>query len=198
MNKRAIATMVIGAVMILGALSLVIYNAREEERASSSVEDLLPKIEQLISDNSVSQTASANTSKTMATVTIDGNEYIGVLKIPAIGIELPVISSWSYPLLKLSPCRYSGSVIETPLVIAGHNYTRHFGKLVNLVPGDTLYFTDVNGIVYEYTVSDITSLQKTQISEMESSEWDLTLFTCDYRGRLRIAVRCDMTAGPMY
>ena len=40
---------------------------------------------------------------------IEGNGYIGLLEIPALGLSLPVMSEWSYPNLKLAPCRYSGS-----------------------------------------------------------------------------------------
>lgn len=184
--------MVVGVGMILGALSLALYNAWDEKRASSSVADILPQVEQVIEKNSGKQVGRPNTGDEMATVVIDGNEYIGILEIPSIGTNLPVLSSWSYPLLKISPCRYSGSVGGGALVIAAHNYAGHFAKLVDMEEDDHVYFTDVNGIVYKYAVAEVTTLQKTQIEEMKSSEWDLTLFTCDYRGRLRIAVRCKM------
>lgn len=197
MNKRGITAMIIGAVMILGAVALVGYNAWEEERASSSVDDLLPKIEQMIDENLNAQAGTPPATKDMATVTVDGNTYVGVLKIPSIGLDLPVLSTWSYPLLKISPCRYSGSLSGEALVIAGHNYARHFGKLVNMKVGDDIYFTDVNGLVYEFVMVESEPLQKTQIEEMTSDDWDLTLFTCDYKARLRIAVRCKMIGGPM-
>ena len=188
--------MILGAVMILGALALVGYNAREEERASSAIDELLPKVEQMIADGPDTQTKPAG-NKEMFTVTVDGNTYIGVLTLPSIGIELPVMSSWSYPLLRIAPCRYSGSLSGEALVIAGHNYARHFGKLVNMKVGDDIYFTDVNGLVYEFVMVESEPLQKTQIEEMTSDDWDLTLFTCDYKARLRIAVRCKMIGGPM-
>lgn len=188
--------MILGAVMILGALALVGYNAREEERASSAIDELLPKVEQMIADGPDTQTKPAS-NKEMFTVTVDGNTYIGVLTLPSIGIELPVMSSWSYPLLRIAPCRYSGSLSGEALVIAGHNYARHFGKLVNMKVGDDIYFTDVNGLVYEFVMVESEPLQKTQIEEMTSDDWDLTLFTCDYKARLRIAVRCKMIGGPM-
>ena len=30
-------------------------------------------------------------------VELDGYEYVGYVSIPAIGIDLPVMSEWSYP-----------------------------------------------------------------------------------------------------
>ena len=198
MNKLGITAMIIGAVMILGALALVGYNAWEEERASSAIDDLLPKVEQMIEDRPDTQASMPSAGNELATVTVDGNTYIGVLTLPSIGIELPVMSTWSYPLLRISPCRYSGSLSGEALVIAGHNYARHFGKLVNMSVGDNVYFTDVNGLVYEFVVIESEPLQKTQIEEMISDDWDLTLFTCDYKARLRIAVRCKLIGSPMY
>lgn len=68
----------------------------------------------------------------MTEVEIDGYYYIGYISIPALGMELPVMSDWSYPQLNISPCRYAGSTKTDDLVIAGHNYTRHFGGIKNL------------------------------------------------------------------
>ena len=43
--------------------------------------------------------------KKMTEVEIDGNLYIGYISIPALNKELPVMSTWSYPKLKIAPCR---------------------------------------------------------------------------------------------
>lgn len=39
----------------------------------------------------------------MPVETIDGKDYIGVLSIPSLGLELPVLSQWNYPDLKRRP-----------------------------------------------------------------------------------------------
>ena len=126
----------------------------------------------------------------MPTINIDGNEYIGVLDIPALGIRLPVMGDWSYPKLRTAPCRYTGSVYDDDLVICGHNYQRHFGGLKNLTAGDTLMFTDEGGNVSSYTVTEVVQLSGTALGEMKAGDWDLTLFTCTVGGQLRVTVRC--------
>ena len=50
----------------------------------------------------------------MPTAEVEGYDYIGVLSIPVLDLELPVMDSWSYPQLKLSPCRYEGSAAPQP------------------------------------------------------------------------------------
>lgn len=119
-----------------------------------------------------------------------GVDYIGTLEIPALGLSLPIISEWSYPNLKLSPCRYQGSAYTDDLVLAGHNYPSHFGSLKNLYADDEIIFTDIDGNKFNYVVVEQEVLAATAIEEMSSGNWDLTLFTCTIGGKSRMAIRC--------
>lgn len=128
----------------------------------------------------------------MPVTKIKGDYYIGVLDIPDQRISLPVMTDWSYSKLRVSPCRYSGSVYSGDIVIAGHNYWRHFSKIKRLTVGKSLSFTDVDGNVFNYVVSEIQLIKPTAVKEMKSGEWDLTLFTCTSSGTSRFAVRCTL------
>ena len=126
----------------------------------------------------------------VGTYEIDGEVYIGTLDIPALELSLPVMSEWSYPKLKLAPCRYKGSAYRNDLIICAHNYNSHFGRLKELEPGDEIVFTDADGNAFFYSVVTTETLAPTAIDEMESSGWDLTLFTCTIGGAKRVTVRC--------
>lgn len=78
----------------------------------------------------------------------------------------------------------------TGFVVAGHNYRTHFGALENLEPGDCVYFTDLEGNRFSYTVTSFQVLEEDAVEQMLSDEWDLTLFTCTYSGQTRFTVRC--------
>ena len=132
-----------------------------------------------------------NPNMDMPAVEVDGHDYIGVLEIPALELELPVMSTWSYPNLKIAPCRYTGSAYLDDMVIAAHNYSQHFGRLKELSGGETVIFTDADGNVFTYEVALVETLMPTDIEEMESGEWDLTLFTCTIGGSSRVTVRCE-------
>ena len=121
---------------------------------------------------------------------IEGNGYIGLLEIPALGLSLPVMSQWSYQNLKLAPCRYSGSAYTGNFTIAGHNYSTHFGPIGGLNAGDPITFTDMQGNRFSYEVQVVETLEATAVEDMVSEEWDLTLFTCDLSGESRVTVRC--------
>ncbi|MGN1020500.1 MAG: sortase, partial [Aristaeellaceae bacterium] len=83
---------------------------------------------------------------------IDGLAYIGVMTIPKLGLELPVISEWSYPNLKFAPCRFTGSVYRNDMIICGHNYLSHFRRFVEMEDGDEILFTDMDGNLFRYEV----------------------------------------------
>ena len=126
---------------------------------------------------------------------VDGQKYIGVLRIPALSLELPVISEWSYSGLKDSPCRYVGSAYLNNMVIVAHNYFSHFGHLKNLSQGDEITFTDVDGNMFRYEVIELEILSPFAIEEMTGGNWDLTLFTCTVGGQYRVTVRCVLANG---
>ena len=128
----------------------------------------------------------------MPVIEIDGYDYIGVLQIPSLDLTLPVISDWSYPALQIAPCRYEGSAYDCGMVIAGHNFDSHFGKLSQLEPGDEIKFIDLSGNTFTYAVAETEVLEATAIEEMITGGWDLTLFTCTLSGQTRFTVRAAL------
>lgn len=192
-----------GLLLIAAALALAAYNVIDAQRAARSAAQALEALSQTTAASAAEpEDASADDAPAyladpempMPTVSFDGNDYIGRVDIPSLGLSLPVISEWSYPRLKIAPCRYTGSAYLDNLIIAAHNYSSHFGNLNRLNNGDTVTFTDVDGNQFTYAVSLIEDLPGTAIEEMQAGEWDLTLFTCTLGGRSRITVRCERTA----
>ena len=192
-----------GLLLIAAALALAAYNVIDAQRAARSAAQALEALSQTTAASTAEpEEASADDAPAyladpempMPTVSFDGNDYIGRVDIPSLGLSLPVISEWSYPRLKIAPCRYTGSAYLDNLIIAAHNYSSHFGNLNRLNTGDTVTFTDVDGNQFTYAVSLIEDLPGTAIEEMQAGEWDLTLFTCTLGGRSRVTVRCERTA----
>ena len=120
----------------------------------------------------------------------DSAAYLGVLRIPALGLELPVRAEYTETALRDTPCRYSGTAQTGDLVIAGHNYAAHFGKLGTLREGDLLTLTAPDGTATRYRVAAREVLPADAADEMTASGWPLTLFTCTADGRSRLTVRC--------
>lgn len=187
MSKRGKICTGIGWLLLAAALFLAVYNLWSDVKAGKTADAVL---EQLMPEIEEEESYIPNSEMDMPEKEIDGQKYIGVLQIPALSLELPIISEWSYPNLKIAPCRYTGSAYQNNLVIAAHNYSSHFGRLKNLSPGDEVTFTDVDGNVFRYEVAELETLSPFSIEEMTDSDWDLTLFTCTVGGQSRVTLRC--------
>ncbi|MBQ3182561.1 MAG: sortase [Clostridia bacterium] len=195
-SKLGIICLLFGVILVLIALCLYIFNTSEDTRASKYSAKALEDVVDVIENNKNEINTDTASDMQMPTAEIDGESYIGYIYIPTLeDLELPVMSEWSYDRLKKSPCKYSGNVYEGNMVLLGHNYTAHFGKLSRLTQGDKVYFTDINGILYSYEVVGIDILDQTDIEAMSSGEYDLSLFTCDYSGKNRLTVRCIVSKG---
>ena len=202
MRSRAGALlMALGLLLLVGAFALTGYNMWDEERADTlaletvrTLRSQTPDLEVLDPEGELIPNYILDEEREMPIIQIDGHDYVGYLDIPALELSLPVMESWSYPKLKIAPCRYEGSVYHNDMVIAAHNYTTHFGGLRNLIIGDEVRFTDGDGNVFTYKVSSLEQLQPTQVEEMCESDWDLTLFTCTLSGRQRMTVRCTLVS----
>lgn len=182
--------MLLGAVLVLAALSLFLSNRREDSTAKRAAEEVLIQMVEQIETSD--ETGYPNLyDPTMTETEIDGYAYVGYLSIPSLKLELPVMSEWDYPRLKIAPCRYTGSTKTDDLVICAHNYASHFGVLQNLTLGDKVYFTDIDGVIWAYAVEAVDVLQPTAVEDMTAGEYDLTLFTCTYGGQTRVTVRCE-------
>lgn len=186
----------LGVVLLLAALGLYGYNRWEDAQAGAEAQTVVQDLQEKV----VEQTQSAASSPAidyssldpeLPVVELDGYEYVGTVSIPAIGIDLPVMSEWSYPRLKIAPCRQFGSSRTDDLVIAAHNYESHFGKLTSLTAGDNVTFTDMDGIVNEYVVNKVEVLDPHSVEEVEHSGYALVLYTCTYGGKTRVTVFCD-------
>ena len=196
-GKRLLAA---GAVCLAAAAALFVYNIISDSYAGSYSHRIVNEMTEYISQqktdrepdsSSVSSSDNSQARKGISSVfSSDGCDYIGYLTIPSLELELPVASSWSYDRLNLTPCRYSGSLVTRDLVIAGHNYDSHFGRIGSLSEGSEVIFTNVMGDSFHYVTVLTESLSPDETVRMTCSGYDLSLFTCNLMGTERVTVRC--------
>ena len=178
----------LGVVCLLCSVGFVLFNRWETENAAKVTDSLLEDIQSVIAEQNAKQNDSQSE---MPTINVDGYDCIGILSIPVLNLELPVLTDWSYAKLKKAPCHYYGSYYEKDFVIAAHNYKSHFGRLTELQAGDDIVFTDVNGTSHCYEVVLLETLFKEATKEMITSGFDLSLYTCTLGGGSRVTVRCS-------
>lgn len=203
MKRAGNICIILGLLLITGALVLFIHNVAEAAEAGKAAETVRQTLTEAISGaedepygnvawNPGGWEGDGTVAPKMPVSVVDGRSYIGIIECPSADISLPVLAEWSYDDLKIAPCRYSGSVYTDDAVICAHNYITHFAFLLRLGIGSDIYFMTVNGEVFHYVVSNRETLRPTEVEKLTDpgQDWDLTLFTCDYGGRTRCAVRC--------
>lgn len=203
-KKLGICCIILGIACILASVGLICYNRYESHSGAEFSQDLLQDVQAQIKEEpqkdaeqqenameeKLPEAPAENPYREMATVPVGDYDSIGILSIPVLELELPVLTDWSYPKLKKAPCHYYGSCYESDFVIAAHNYSSHFGRLSELQKGDLVIFTDAVGEVHCYEVTLLETLLPTATEEMITSGFDLSLYTCTPGGSNRVTVRC--------
>ena len=101
----------VGLLLIAAALLLTVYNIRESDRAGAESEEMVVRMESLTADlperletekKELVPEYKKNPEMEMPTVEVNGQECVGMIEIPALGLKLPVISEWSDAKLKKS------------------------------------------------------------------------------------------------
>ena len=119
MSKRiGVLCLCLGIACLLSSVGFVAYNRWEADSAEESVRSLREELE------TASEDVPAHTDtppETMATVTVGGYDCIGMLSVPALDLELPVLTDWSYAKLRKAPCLYYGTYYEENFVIVSVN-----------------------------------------------------------------------------
>ena len=215
--KRKVSDMLIicGILLMLAAVGMVFHHTQREEQVSEKTEVVVAELVELIQErapvpqadpttenvNGVSYETSysevlpdyvLNPEMPMPTEAVDGYDYVAVMRVPALDLELPIIRGWDYTKLQESPCSYRGSVYTRNFVVCAHNYDCHFGRIYMLVPGDEVTLTDMNGNVFTYEVVEQTVLPPDADEQICSGEYDFTFFTCTLGGASRVTVFCRM------
>lgn len=194
-KARGIFLIVLGLVLSVSAAVIFAMYERQAAIAGENAEIMLDNLTETIQrreeESHYDPAQREEPVENLPQVDLGGYAMIGIIRVPALGLELPLQNEWSYDLLQISPCRYSGSVQGGDLILLGHDYERHFGPLKKIGVGDTVELCDVNAAVYTYRVVATEILQKTELERLTSTDYDLTIFTCTNGGYSRFVVRCE-------
>lgn len=134
-------------------------------------------------------TETQKTAPKTATHTVDGKQYtvVGILNIPTLNIEYPILSETSTQLLKVSLTKYWGANPNEVgnMVVVGHNYknNKFFSNLSKIQLGEIVKITDLSGKTLDYKVYDtyvIDPYDNACTSQLTDGKTEITLITCHY------------------
>lgn len=127
---------------------------------------------------------------------IQGHKVVGIIKIPKIELEYPILETTSKETLNLSITKFWGNQINGigNVSLAGHNNLNGtmFGKTKKLEIGDIIELTDIQNVTLKYKVFKIYVIDPNDIScilpEQEGTR-EVTLITCTNGNKNRLIVK---------
>ena len=127
---------------------------------------------------------------------IGGYKVVGIINIPKIDIEYPILEKTNKESLKLSITKFYGEKINQKgnIVLAGHNNLNKtmFGKIKQLENGDIIELTDSQMVTVKYQVFDKYVIDPNDIDcifPIEENTREVTLITCTNRDKNRLVVK---------
>lgn len=184
---------IVGILCIAAACGWFLHNENIQQTAESESKQVAAEIQRqqalATSAQNKQEDDQEETSAIMSTVTINGSDYIGILSISDLDLEIPVMAEWSEANARSAVCRYKGSVATNDMIIAGHNYWSIFGNLHRLKAGSVVVFTDMSNQSRTYELVSTEIIPGSDTARMEAGDWDLTLFTCTNDSSSRVTLR---------
>ncbi len=203
---------IIAIVILIGYFGYSVYNKyyinRSAEEVVSSFEDMVgnnPKPSEdnqdgnVLDENSViGGVGEGNTIYSSATnnkLTYKGYNVVGIISIPSINVEYPILEKVTTNSIKVGVAYLSGAKINKPgnTIIQGHNYRNglFFSNLYKLSIGDAIFVTDQEGTRIKYEVYKNFSAESTDTSFYNrdtEGKRELTLSTCTEDEALRTII----------
>lgn len=158
-----------------------------EEEVTVVVLNALPEEEEVSEIQTIQTEVVIDVPEEQKSVASDGTEYftIGVVNIPSINVNYPILSTYSDALLKIAPCKFHGPNPNEVgnLCIAGHNYrnSKFFSKVPTMENGDIIEITDLGGNTVAYAVYDKFIVNPDELestSQLTGGKREITLITC--------------------
>ena len=198
-----ILTIIIGLIILVTIKLIAIKYGRNmvnEQEMSDLVEQIktieLEKIEDQSLPNEGSNIEIENTEQNVTEIEVDGYKVLGLIRIPRIALEYPILSETTNKSMKKSITKFWGPDLNKigNLTLAGHN--NHdgtmFGKVKKLEIGDIIEIEDLYKNVVKYEVFNMYVTDPNDVSCVEPVNPDsreVTLITCTNGNKNRLITK---------
>lgn len=187
MRRRRNWLLILGVALVLAGLILVLVSTLPRQLWHKQAQQLAQQIEAALPEK-VPGIPETFVKKDMPALGLQGADFIGLVEIPAYGIKLPLCGSWQPGKINRFPCRFTGTVYDSSLIIGGSH--QQLSCLKKVGHGDVVTVTDLQGAVYTYRVSGIRRTDNARIETLERDEANLVLFIRDLYTMEYIIVAC--------
>lgn len=194
-----ICLFIIGIVIIVVIVLIALKygeNAVNEQKMTNIVEQIkqvdlnseLPSEEINIENNT--------DTPTVTEIEIDGYKVLGIIRIPKINLEYPILNETTDISMKKSITKFWGPELNQigNLSLAGHNNKdgTMFGRIKKLKNGDIIEIEDLYKNTVQYQIFNIYVIDPNDVTCVESVDpntKEVTLITCTNGNRNRLIVK---------
>lgn len=180
---------IIGSCLVVTAMILLLAwqwsihtSAQKANEYAIVIRDLIPEPQGAVPEE--------RSNNAMATLDIDGTDFVGILEFPQYESALPVCADWGDP--SKYPCCFSGSIYERTLQIGATSQKGQYDFYRDISVGDKVFFTDMEGNRFSYAVTDIRYEKNADRSALQRKESSLTLFIKNIYAFEYIIIYCDV------
>lgn len=172
--KAILVLLIIAAVIVAVFVVRKFYKSNQTENEAKSV------VEEIKENLNIQ-----NESEAHIDAELGGYKVIGIIKIPKINLEYPILEKTNTESLNISITKFWGNEINEigNVTLAGHNNLNGvmFGKIKKLSNGDIIELTDIQNITLKYEVFETKVIDPNDIScilPIEEGRREVTLITC--------------------
>lgn len=187
MKRRHNWLLYVGLGLMLAGLVLVLGSALVRHLWQTQASRLAGQIEALLPDRSVGVPEDYS-SMDMPALSLDGQDFIGLVEVPAYGIQLPLCSHWRPGSVGKYPCRFDGTLYNDSLIIGAGG--AQFSCAKTMGHGDVVKVTDLQGAVYTYRVTNICRSDHADAATLRRDDARLVLFVRDRFTLEYIVISC--------
>lgn len=176
------------ALIVLSCAFYIIFQIsleRSKENAQKITDEL-----SLLMPEIVDAAPELRQNTAMPSLEISKENFIGILDVPSYSSTLPVCDSWNSSKVSKYPCRYTGSVFSDMLIIGGSDNEGQLDFIDEISNYDEVTFTDVSGMRYTYTVTDIRKTKDVSTENLTSKDADLVIFAKNTYSLDYTVIRC--------
>lgn len=195
-NKALDILIVIIGLIILVTIILIAIKYGGNKVNEEKMTDIVEQIKTTKLEEKIEIPNNGSNIETITEIKIDGYTVLGIIRIPEIGLEYPILNETTNKSMKKSITKFWGPNLNEigNLTLAGHNNRdgTMFGKVKKLKIGDIIEIEDLYENIVKYEVFDIYVIEPNDVSCVESVKADtreITLITCTNGNKNRLITK---------
>ena len=199
--KTIFVLLIIALLVVISLIVMKYYKNQINENKNKEVVETFSTSIERIREQEENEKQGEATSKN-EDVTLNGYKVIGIVKIPKINLEYPILDVDTYnpdetkEPMKMAIVKYWGGQVNEygNLSIAGHNNYdgTMFGKTKQLEVGDIVEMTDLTGSLLQYKIYNKFVTDPNDVTILETKDKtirEITLITCTNGNKNRLILK---------